>query len=430
MDEWKCASLDEAVVINPPRRLRRGAESDYVPMEALEPGYREVVPVRRRMYTGSGATFTNGDTLLARITPCLENGKTAYVDRLSPGAVAHGSTEFIVLSGRQGITDSRFVYYLARDPAFREYAIKRMEGSSGRQRVPVSALANYQFLLPSLRGQLAISNLLGSLDDKIELNRRTNETLEAMARAIFKSWFVDFDPVRAKAAGRQPVGMDTETAALFPDSFEESELGDIPRGWKIARLDEVVQLNPASIGKDYPHPVIQYIDISSVTVGHLDGVTTYTISDSPSRAQRLVSPGDTIWSCVRPNRKSYLFIHEPAENVVVSTGFVVLSPRVLTPSYLYAWVTCDQFVDYLAANADGSAYPAVRPEHFAGAEVLVPSGSTLEAFETLAGPMRDRIAANDREAATLAEIRDALLPKLLSGEVRVHETERMVGNRT
>jgi type I restriction enzyme S subunit len=267
--------------------------------------------------------------------------------------------------------------------------------------------------------QRAIAHILGTLDDKIELNRRMNETLEALARAIFKSWFVDFDPVRAKAEGREPTGMDAATAALFPDSFQESPLGKIPKGWGVRRLGEVTGVNKRTISAGYPHRTIEYIEISSVVTGKLSGSTKYELNEAPSRAKRLVAHGDTIWSCVRPNRKSYLFIYNPTPNLVVSTGFAVLTPKQVSRTYLFEWVTTEDFVEYLSYNADGSAYPAVRPERFSEAEILLPPLALLDRFEQVAGPMRDKIAHNDRESRTLAAIRDALLPKLISGEIRV-----------
>jgi type I restriction enzyme S subunit len=253
-----------------------------------------------------------------------------------------------------------------------------------------------------------------------------NATLEAMAQALFKSWFVDFDPVRAKQEGRQPAAMDAATAALFPDRFEESMLGEVPRGWHVRRLDDLVDVNKRSLGAGYPHATIEYIDISSVTVGTLDSTTQYVVGDAPSRARRLVQHGDTIWSTVRPNRRSYLFIDQPAPNLVVSTGFAVLTPRAVPSSYLYAWTTRDEFVEYLVANADGSAYPAVRADRFEAAPMLLPSKPVLDAFEAQAGAWRALINHNERQSRTLAAIRDALLPKLLSGEIRVKEAERLV----
>jgi len=264
------------------------------------------------------------------------------------------------------------------------------EASHGTGRLQTSALSKLEIPVPPLEEQEAIACFVEAFDDKIDLNRRMNATLEAMARALFQAWFVDFEPVRAKE-----------------------------KGWRTETLGQVASINEGKVGKDFPHTEIQYIDISSVSAGRLEGTTRVSWNDAPSRAQRLVQDGDTIWSCVRPNRRSFLYIDEPAGDVVVSTGFAVLRPRTVTPSFLYSWVTTDEFVDYLSNNADGSAYPAVRPDDFARAEILVPDTETLNKFEDIVGPKRKLIAQNERESRTLGELRDALLPKLMSGEVRV-----------
>ncbi len=317
-----------------------------------------------------------------------------------------------------------FLYYLLRSRPYRNEVLASATGTTVKHTSPERIRA-FNFLLPSLGEQRAIAHILGTLDDKIELNRRMNETLEAMARTIFKSWFIDFDPVRAKAEGRQPFGMDAETAALFPDSFRDSPLGRIPKGWKVCRLVDVALINGRTLSRDYTHETIEYLEISSVSKGRLLESTKYEIQDAPSRAKRLVAHGDTIWSCVRPNRKSYLFIHNPVPNLVVSTGFAVLTPKQVSRTYLFEWVTTDDFVEYLSYSADGSAYPAIRPERFSEAELLLPPLALLDRFEQVAGPMRDKIAKNDNESCTLAAIRDALLPKLISGEVRVKDVEML-----
>jgi type I restriction enzyme S subunit len=230
MSEWQETTLGAAFNVNPKREIKRGAITPFVPMDALPEHARQVARIEHREFVGGGAKFRNRDTLLARITPCLENGKTAFVTGLVENEVAHGSTEYIVISGKDGVSDDLFAYYLARLPSFRSHAIASMEGTSGRQRVPNEAVSRYKLQLPPLVEQRAIAHILGTLDDKIELNRRMNETLEAMARAIFQSWFVDFDPVRAKASGEssdsicQRLGLTSELLALFPDSFEGLEL--------------------------------------------------------------------------------------------------------------------------------------------------------------------------------------------------------------
>jgi type I restriction enzyme S subunit len=281
-------------------------------------------------------------------------------------------------------------------------------------------------VVPLLAEQHAIANILGAFDDKIHLNRVMNRTVEGMARALFRSWFVDFDPVVAKAAGGEPFGLSPEVAALFPTAFQESELGPLPSGWKVARLGDVVDINTRSIGKDYLHRTIRYVDISSVSAGRLESTKVHELTAAPSRARRIVRDGDTIWSCVRPNLRAYCYINAPPENLVVSTGFAVVTPRDVPPTFVYEFVTTDSFADYLSANAEGSAYPAVRPDVFARAEVILPSKSILDAFERVVRPLRTRVAQNDDESHKLSALRDALLPQLLSGEVRLSQGGKLV----
>ena len=171
-------------------------------MAAVDPNSHWVYADDQREYSSGGARFQDGDTLMARITPCLENRKIARYRSTNGSDDAYGSTEFIVIRGRAEVTDNRFAYYLTQSPAVRNYAINQMTGTSGRQRVPTSALDHIDVLIPPLSEQRRIAHILGTLDEKIEMNRRMNATLEEMARALFKSWFVDFEPVRAKMEGR------------------------------------------------------------------------------------------------------------------------------------------------------------------------------------------------------------------------------------
>ncbi len=301
---WQTRRFDEVVQINPSVRLERGESYPFVDMQAVQPSSRDVGPSEQRAFSGGGSRFRVGDTLMARITPCLENGKIARFCGPDGQTVGHGSTEFIVIRGKDGVTDNNFAYYLTRSEIVHSYAISQMTGSSGRRRVPVEALGRLQVEVPPLDEQRTIAHILGTLDDKIELNRRMNETLEAMTRAIFKSWFVDFDPVRAKAEGRNP-GLPKEIASLFPDSFEDSELGEIPAGWEIGTLADFSTLNPEVWSKGNRPDSINYVDLSNTKWGRIDSVTVYPLHDAPSRAQRVLSAGDTIVGTVRPGNGSY-----------------------------------------------------------------------------------------------------------------------------
>jgi len=174
---WEKMRLGDAFLFNPTERLAKGVEAKKVTMDKLQPFTRNIGDYELAPYAG-GAKFRNGDTLMARITPCLENGKTAWVSILDDNEVGFGSTEYIVLRAKENVTDSRFVYYFTTNPWFRDIAVKSMVGSSGRQRVQQSVLENLEVSIPPLPIQRRIAQILGSLDDKIELNRQINDNLE------------------------------------------------------------------------------------------------------------------------------------------------------------------------------------------------------------------------------------------------------------
>jgi len=318
-----------------------------------------------------------------------------------------------------GLVDPVYASYFLSHPASREWVVRHAVGAT-MPNLNTSILGALPFLLLPIKDQLAIAGVLGALDDKIEQNRRTAHALERLARAMFRAWFVDFEPVKAKAEGATSFpSMPQPVFDSLPTRFVDSEIGPVPEGWEVTMLGDCCGINEQSIRKDEITGEIEYVDIAAVSVGRLDAVQRLSYEEAPSRARRRARHGDTIWSCVRPNRRSYLFIHSPAINTIVSTGFAVLSPSLFGPSYLHQLVTQPEFVDYLVANADGSAYPAVRPEHFASAPVLRPPIEVLQQFELPTMPGRDLIASAERESQKLAEMRDYLLPRLLSGDVRV-----------
>jgi type I restriction enzyme, S subunit len=320
----------------------------------------------------------------------------------------------------------RFLLYAFLGPEFQQTVRERTIAGSTVERILLTELGKYPIRIPPLPEQTSVASLLGALDDKIDLNNRMVRTLEAMARALFRSWFMDFDPIVAKAAGQKPTTMGDDIAGLFPVRFVEAPIGPVPEGWVPGKLGDVIELNRRSIAEGSPDRRITYVDISSVSTGRLESTVSYDLDGAPSRARRLVQDGDTIWSCVRPNRRSYLFIDEPPDDLVVSTGFAVLSPKGVPASFLYQLVTTESFAEYLSANAEGSAYPAVRPEAFARAEIILPPEAILSAFEKVARPWRKEIAQLNRESHTLFDLKDALLPPLLAGEIRVEQAEHLV----
>jgi type I restriction enzyme S subunit len=278
--------------------------------------------------------------------------------------------------------------------------------------------------LPSIEEQRAIAHILGTLDDKIELNRRMNETLEAIARAIFKSWFIDFDPVRAKAEGRNP-NLAQPLSDLFPDRFDDSELGEIPAGWQVGRIGDVAEINARVLGKADGLQVIDYVEISEVMRGEVTNIVRYERGLEPSRARRRLSHGDTVLSTVRPDRGAHFLSLNPPESLIASTGFAVLSPRRREWAFLYSALTRPEVGEELGRLADGGAYPAVRPERIENLALPIPTRVLVEAYERLVEPLYQKSDQNRSEARQLASVRDLLLPKLISGEVRVEAADKV-----
>ena len=404
-ENWALVKISDCFQVNPQRQIKRGTIAPYVPMEALPINGRKFSNIYEREFKGSGQKFINGDTLIARITPCLENGKTAYVTDLQKGAIGYGSTEYIILRGIEGKTNNLFAYYLARTPTFRHYAIGRMEGTSGRQRVPATAVETYEMLLPPLDEQKAIASVLGALDEKIEKNQQINETLEGMARAIFKSWFVDFDPVHAKAASNAPAHMDAETAALFPSSFGDDGL---PVGWQKVYLKDLTNI---VYGKNLP---TKKLLTSGYPVFGGNGVIGFFSEYLYEKPQVLVAcRGAASGKVIRSLPFSF-----------VTNNSLVIE---ITAPYLNRFFLELYLRDLtLEGFTTGSAQPQMTIANMDAVKLLNPTKEVLHRFQMEAEPVFDKILANDTENQVLADLRDTFLPKFMSGEIRVKDAEREV----
>ena len=352
-----------------------------------------------------------GDLVLAREAPVGEVG--IIPDGIRP---CLGQRTVLLRPDRARVVP-RYLLYTLVSRAIRHAMTSRAEGCT----VPHLNVADIRELPvpspPPLPEQERVATILGALDDKIELNRRMNRTLESIARAIFKSWFVDFDPVRKKMEGGE-VGLPPDLAALFPDSLENSDLGEIPKGWEMGTLADFSTLNPGSWTKETRPTHINYVDLSNTKLGRVESVTTYARDDAPSRAQRVLRSGDTIVGTVRPGNGSYALVSD--DGLTGSTGFAVLRPMITAcAQYVYLAATAAGRLEALSRLADGGAYPAVRPEVVAATEIIRPSNEVLAAFSRVAGPLLGKLARNERQSRTLAVLRDALLPKLISGELRI-----------
>lgn len=275
---------------------------------------------------------------------------------------------------------------------------------------------------PSIRRFFA--NILGTLDDKIELNRRMNETLEQMARAIFKSWFVGFDPVRAKAEGRRPAGMTAETAKLFPDSFVDSELGKIPRGWKLGCLGDIAENPRRGVNAEEIEPGTPYIGLEHMPRKSIVLSNWGTAEDMVSNKFRF-SSGEILFGKLRP------YFHKvgvAVQDGVCSTDILVITPKSQEWfGFAISCVSSIDFINYTDAHSTGTKMPRTNWGDMSKYKVILPPAPLAEAFNDITTLMIKSIRNNILESRTLASIRDALLPKLLSGELRVPDTEKTGG---
>lgn len=364
-----------------------------------------------------------------------------------------------ILKGKNG-NNTDFICYALQIADVSSY----ISGST-RPKITQKDMRRIPIFCPPIETQNSIVHILGTLDDKIELNRQMNATLEEMAQALFKSWFIDFDPVldnaimagnpipdalqecakirRAMLDQNQPSppaplplgegGRRTGEGALpkglqkqFPSSFVFSEeMGWIPEGWEVAPVSKLAKLNPEGwTPQNHPEEVV-YVDLANVKNGRINERANYTFAEAPSRARRVLRKDDTIVGTVRPGNRSFALIYE--EGLTGSTGFAVLRPKgEMNRSYVYLALTSDEIIEKFAHLADGAAYPAIRPDIVASQLVVVPPEDLLKKFDAKAYPWVSTIGVREQMSESLAQARDTLLPKLLSGQLRIPDAEKLV----
>ena len=297
-----------------------------------------------------------------------------------------------IVKGKPGIADDYYITTLLNSLNIAGFITGAAQPKLSQQN-----MKKIKILLPDHPTQQRVASILSTYDDLIENNRRRMALLEEAARQVYQEWFVRL---------------------RFPGHEHTRIVDGVPEGWEKRRLGDVANINNENLKSSFDGE-IEYIDIASVSPGCIDETTKYEYRDAPSRARRIVRHGDIIWSCVRPNRRSYAIIWQPAENLIASTGFAVISPKNLPTSYLYQAVTSEQFVGYLNNHAKGAAYPAVVSADFERAEIIVPSQSLVRSFNEIVEPMIEQGHCLKQQNQKHRTARDLLLPKLMSGEVAV-----------
>jgi type I restriction enzyme, S subunit len=316
----------------------------------------------------------------------------------------------------------RFVYYFFLD----QYPqLAALDVGSANPTLNRNHIHPLEVLWPPVEEQRAIVRVLGALDDKIELNRRMNATLETLARAVFRSWFVDFDPVAAKASGRKPVGMSADTAALFPDAFADSPLGPIPKGWRVRPIGELVEV----VGGSTPRTD----DARFWTDGTIHWATPKDLANladpvlatterkiTPLGLEQISSGLLPVGTVLLSSRAPIGYLAIATTPVAVNQGFIALKCGDSFPTvYVLHWLR--ENMDAIVERANGTTFLEISKSNFRPIPAVVASDLVIRAFVRHTQPLYDRIVSNVRQSATLTSLRDALLPRLLSGELRLKE---------
>ena len=385
--DWRRLPFSEAVEINPRRTVAKGTLTPFVDMAALPAETRRVHPRRVKPVGPGGSRFVNGDTLFARITPCTENGKTGLVGCLSTGEVATGSTEFIVLGPRPELTLPAYVYYLAKNPAFRSFAISQMTGTSGRQRVPASVFDDFEVELPPLPEQRKIAAILSSVDNAIEKTQAV------------------IDQARIVKRGLLQVLLEGERDT-----------------WRASTLGSLAQVNPEQLGsRTDPDYLLEYLDISAIEQPGVIGDTrTLRFEDAPSRARRVVREGDILVSTVRPYLRNFARVRQALDNLIVSTGYAVVRPGDgVDGRFLYQQILSSGFVEYLKPRMSGSNYPAVTAHDVRAYPLFLPPLPEQRKIAAILSGMDDAIEKTRAFIDQAQIVKRGLMSVLLTGALRV-----------
>ena len=405
--EWTKMKLSDIADFNPRETIKKGEIAKKISMDVLRPFYRDVPYYTEECFSG-GTKFRNGDTIMARITPCLENGKTAQVSILNDGEVGFGSTEYIVFRAKEGIADKNYLYYLVCSPEVREPSIKSMVGSSGRQRVQTDVVKNLEIDVPPLVEQERIGSFLRLIDDKIALNDKINNNLEQQAQLLFKSWFVDFEPFN----------------------------GTMPSDWEVVPFEKIVDFQNGYAFKSKELLNEPSSDCYQVfKQGHIargggfipDGTKSWYPKKLASKLERFVLKKGDILMAMTDMKDNVAILGNtaimPIDNEYIVNQRVghlrVNGYKGITYPFIYLLTNSTDFLIDLRSRANSGVQVDLSSAEIKASQTVLPSEKVNTAFSEITLPMFEAIISNQLENQRLAQLRDALLPKLMSGELDV-----------
>ena len=385
MTEWKEYKFSDFVEINPSVKIPKGIPVSFVEMKDLDSSVRYCESSQKKELTG-GSRFINGDTLFARITPCMENGKICQVRNLENG-FGFGSTEFHILRGKDGVSDKDFVYYLSRWDEVRDHAEHNMEGSSGRQRVPKQAFDSLFLSLPPLPTQRRIASILSSLDDKIDLLHRENATLEQMAETLFRQWFV----VEAK------------------EEWEEGKLTD--------SIKLIGGGTPKTTEKNYWNGNVCWLsggDIANNHKGFASDSEKHISEIGLNNSAAKLLPENALVVSARGTVGKYCLLSKPMAFSQSNYGILPM----FEDCYFFTYLLVAYNIDELQSAAYGSVFDTITTKTFDGVSVTLPQNQEeIVSFEKKVSPYFEKIKKNQKQIQTLIQTRDGLLPRLMNKEI-------------
>ena len=403
MSKWRKKQLQEIAFLKPTETLKKGDIAPNIPMANIKEFQRDVVKIDYGEFRG-GTKFRNGDTLLAKITPCLENGKTAFVNCLQEDEIGFGSTEFIVLRAKENI-DERFLYYLSISPEFRKQAISLMEGTSGRKRVNENALKISDFLIPDLEEQRKIANILSAIDDKIQINHQINQELEAMAKTLYDYWFVQFD-------------FPDQNGKLYKSSggkmvYHPELKREIPEGWEVEKLSKIANITMGQSPKGS-----SYNEVGEGLLffqGSTDFGWRFPIARQYTTEPSRMAEEDDILLSVRAPVGT---LNIADTRCCIGRGLAAINSKIGANSYIFN-VMQDFKKLFDLRNSVGTTFGSITKDDLYNLKIIYPPNELLMNFDQLVKSFDKEIKNRSRQNQELIQLRDWLLPMLMNGQVKV-----------